>query len=148
MAWVLGSRSKFGNWTSVPSLYIAEISLNVTLNHNKQQQLLRPVFLNLRCLFPTFHPEYPSVFSRFYFAECSFCSFGHGQNIYQKCQGLIFKTKIGCWKSLKEQDKLSDIDYQFRLIIRIEIQNCFKKTIETCYLTANAMKKHQSSRLY
>ena len=28
-------------------------------------QLLRPVFLNLSCLFPTFHLEYPSVFSRF-----------------------------------------------------------------------------------
>ena len=33
MAWVPGSRSKFGNWTSVPSQYIAEVSLKVTLNH-------------------------------------------------------------------------------------------------------------------
>ena len=40
MAWVPGSRSKFGNWTSVPSHYIAEISLNVTLNHNQLNSTL------------------------------------------------------------------------------------------------------------
>ena len=35
---VPGSRSKFGNWTSLSRHYIDEISLNVKLNHNQQQQ--------------------------------------------------------------------------------------------------------------
>ena len=49
--WTPGSRSKFGNWTTVPSLYIAEISLNVSLNHNQlnsTNERMQPFSRNFR----------------------------------------------------------------------------------------------------
>ena len=37
MTWVTGSRSKSGKWITVPSLYIAEVSLNATTNQHTER---------------------------------------------------------------------------------------------------------------